>query len=77
MTPSVPSSRPPTLLWVGDIDGHLELLDQRLLPGQIATLRINTIEELWHAIKTLAVRGARRISAIVKANAPSVAYVAK
>jgi methylthioribose-1-phosphate isomerase len=59
--PCSTSSRPPTLQWVGDIDGHLELLDQRLLPTKTVCLRINTAAELWEAIKTLAVRGAPAI----------------
>jgi methylthioribose-1-phosphate isomerase len=54
-------SRPPTLRWVGDIDGSLEILDQRLLPTQTTVLRLQTVEEVWTAIKTLAVRGAPAI----------------
>ena len=29
---------PPTIKWAGDIDGHVELIDQRLLPHEIKML---------------------------------------
>ena len=50
-----------TLKWIGDTKGSLELTDQRLLPGQYKKLRCETIEQLYDAIKTLAVRGAPAI----------------
>ena len=50
-----------TLQWSGGIDGYLELTDQRLLPGSFQKLPCRTVEELWDAIKTLAVRGAPAI----------------
>jgi methylthioribose-1-phosphate isomerase len=53
--------RPPTLRWVGGIDGYLEILDQRLLPTQTVILRLEKLEEVWEAIRTLAVRGAPAI----------------
>ncbi len=56
-----PSSRPPTIRWIGDARGHLEILDQRLLPLETTILRLNTLEEVWHAIRTLSVRGAPAI----------------
>jgi methylthioribose-1-phosphate isomerase len=50
---------PPTLRWRGDaLRGHLELLDQTLLPGRIRVLRIRTVDALVDAIRRLAVRGA-------------------
>jgi methylthioribose-1-phosphate isomerase len=49
------------LRWVGGIDGYLEILDQRLLPTQTLILRLEKLEEVWEAIKTLAVRGAPAI----------------
>lgn len=49
------------LQWVGDIAGHLELLDQRRLPEKIVKIRCETTEQLYEAIKTLAVRGAPAI----------------
>jgi len=50
-----------TLKWVGDVDGYLELIDQRLLPGEFVKLQCRDIEQLREAIKTLAVRGAPAI----------------
>jgi methylthioribose-1-phosphate isomerase len=50
-----------TLKWTGDIDGRLELIDQRLLPGRFEKLQCKTVEQLYHAIQTLAVRGAPAI----------------
>ncbi len=50
---------PPTLAWKGDARrGHLELLDQTLLPGTIRVLRIRTVDALVEAIRRLSVRGA-------------------
>ena len=49
------------LKWVGDVDGFLELVDQRLLPGEFAKLECRDTEQLYKAIKTLAVRGAPAI----------------
>ena len=46
---------PPTIEWV---DGRVRLIDQRRLPGELAFLDIDTVEELCEAIATLAVRGA-------------------
>jgi methylthioribose-1-phosphate isomerase len=51
----------PTLEWVGDIDGRLRLLDQTRLPAEIVYLDCRTVEEVWHAIKRLVVRGAPAI----------------
>jgi len=50
-----------TLQWIGGIDGCLELIDQRILPGRFEKLQCKTVEEVWDAIKTLAVRGAPAI----------------
>jgi len=49
------------LKWVGRVDGYLELVDQRLLPGKFVKLRCHDVEQLHHAIRTLAVRGAPAI----------------
>jgi methylthioribose-1-phosphate isomerase len=51
----------PALRWVGDVDGYLELLDQRLLPGKVVKIKCETVEQLYEAIRTLAVRGAPAI----------------
>ena len=49
------------LKWVGGIDGFLELVDQRLLPGELVRLECRSVEQLYEAIKALAVRGAPAI----------------
>ncbi|MFA5291511.1 MAG: S-methyl-5-thioribose-1-phosphate isomerase [Phycisphaerae bacterium] len=50
-----------TLQWTGDINGCLELTDQRKLPAEFITIQCKTTEQLFNAIKTLAVRGAPAI----------------
>ncbi len=50
-----------TLKWIGDIDGCLELIDQKRLPGELVKLQCRDTEHLYEAIKTLAVRGAPAI----------------
>ena len=50
-----------TIEWVGDIDGHLRLLDQTRLPAEIVYLDCRTAEDVWLAIKRLSVRGAPAI----------------
>ncbi len=48
--------------WVGDAaTGHLRLLDQTLLPGEVAYLDCRDVEAVWRAIKRLSVRGAPAI----------------
>ncbi|MDF2960363.1 MAG: translation initiation factor, aIF-2BI family [Paenibacillus sp.] len=42
-------------------DNRLDLLDQRLLPDEIVYLELTTSEQVWDAIKQLAVRGAPAI----------------
>ena len=49
---------PETIRWE---DGNLYLLDQRQLPNSVEYLHIENAEDAWHAIKTLAVRGAPAI----------------
>lgn len=41
--------------------GALELIDQTRLPGELAHVTCRTAEDVWHAIKTLQVRGAPAI----------------
>ncbi|RIK67714.1 MAG: S-methyl-5-thioribose-1-phosphate isomerase [Planctomycetota bacterium] len=41
--------------------GALELIDQTLLPTQVATLTCTRLEQVWEAIKSLRVRGAPAI----------------
>jgi len=49
------------LKWVGGVDGFLELIDQRRLPGEFVRLQCRDTEQLYNAIKTLTVRGAPAI----------------
>src|ERR1700683_4801168 len=53
--------RPPTITWHGQSTGTLGLLDQRQLPTTVAFLKPRTVEDVYQAIKTLAVRGAPAI----------------
>ena len=50
-----------TVKWVGGVDGYMEIVDQRVLPGEFVKLKCKTVEKVWEAIKTLAVRGAPAI----------------
>jgi methylthioribose-1-phosphate isomerase len=50
-----------TLAWIGDTRGHLQILDQTLLPTTVAYRDCKTVEEVWEAIKVLRVRGAPAI----------------
>ena len=50
-----------TLHWVGGDDGHLRLIDQTLLPVELAEIDCRTVEAVWEAIRTLRVRGAPAI----------------
>jgi methylthioribose-1-phosphate isomerase len=47
--------------WVGDLPGHVRLLDQTLLPTEVAYRDCRTVEEVWEAIRSLRVRGAPAI----------------
>jgi methylthioribose-1-phosphate isomerase len=47
--------------WVGGVDGFLELIDQRRLPGEFVRLQCRDTKQLYDAIKTLTVRGAPAI----------------
>ena len=50
-----------TLQWIGDTDGFLEFIDQRKLPAQFSTVQCKTVEQLFEAVRTLALRGAPAI----------------
>ncbi len=50
-----------TLRWIGGVDGHLELLDQTLLPSEVTYLACRNVDVLFEAIRSLRVRGAPAI----------------
>lgn len=48
--------------WIGDAaTGHLDLIDQTLLPVEFCQVSCTTAETVWEAIKSLRVRGAPAI----------------
>jgi methylthioribose-1-phosphate isomerase len=51
---------PPTIAWVED---RVELIDQRLLPGELRIVPARTVGDLAGYIRTLAVRGAPALGA--------------
>lgn len=50
-----------TIKWIGGTGGHLQLIDQTLLPGELSILDCHDVETVWEAIKMLRVRGAPAI----------------
>jgi methylthioribose-1-phosphate isomerase len=52
---------PPTIRWVGELDGHLELLDQTRLPHHEEVLQLRDVDGVIDAINRLGVRGAPAI----------------
>jgi methylthioribose-1-phosphate isomerase len=50
-----------TLHWVGGVDGHLRLIDQTRLPGELVEIDCASVEAVWEAIRALRVRGAPAI----------------
>ena len=50
-----------TLLWQGDVDGHLRMIDQTRLPGEFVEFDCHRVQDVWEAIKQLKVRGAPAI----------------
>lgn len=57
----MPQNPPLSVVWVGDSDGYVRLLDQTRLPNEIVYKDCHTVEEIWEAIRTLRVRGAPAI----------------
>ncbi|MEZ6192602.1 MAG: S-methyl-5-thioribose-1-phosphate isomerase [Phycisphaerales bacterium] len=58
----VPIPGPRNIEWVGDAHtGHLRLLDQTRLPGEVVYLECKDVQTVWDAIKRLSVRGAPAI----------------
>jgi methylthioribose-1-phosphate isomerase len=58
---SLPKSTVLTLHWVGDIHGHLRLIDQTRLPLEFHEIDCRDVESVWEAIRKLRVRGAPAI----------------
>ncbi len=54
-------TRPETIEWIGQTDGHLCLIDQTLLPTELKRIDCRDVETVWNAIKMLRVRGAPAI----------------
>ena len=54
-------SVPQTIQWIGETDGHLELLDQTRLPTEVVTCICRDVESVHEAIRVLRVRGAPAI----------------
>ena len=52
---------PTSVRWIGDAAGHLELLDQTLLPGRLEWIPCRDVDTVVEAIKSLRVRGAPAI----------------
>lgn len=52
---------PAALQWQGETDGHLDILDQTLLPGRTEQVRCHDVLAVVEAIKMLRVRGAPAI----------------
>ena len=51
-----------TMIWQGDARrGHLQMIDQTRLPGELVHLDCRDVETVWEAIKMLRVRGAPAI----------------
>lgn len=55
------NSLPRTIEWVGDLPGHVRIIDQTLLPTNLEYRDCHTVEQVWEAIKLLRVRGAPAI----------------
>jgi methylthioribose-1-phosphate isomerase len=51
----------PTIAWIGDEQGRLELLDQTRLPAEQVVLAVTTLADVVDAIRRLCVRGAPAI----------------
>ncbi len=54
-------AQPATLRWIGDLPGVLRLIDQTRLPGEFVEIDLQTVEQVWEAIRALRVRGAPAI----------------
>jgi methylthioribose-1-phosphate isomerase len=45
-------------IWLDDRDGDVNVIDQRRLPHEFATMSLKTVDDVIHAIRTMVVRGA-------------------
>ncbi len=54
-------SVPASVQWVGGVDGHVELIDQTLLPARLERLACRDVDTVIEAITSLRVRGAPAI----------------
>jgi methylthioribose-1-phosphate isomerase len=54
-------AHPDTIHWVGGLEGCCRLIEQTLLPAEFKEIDCQTQEDMWDAIKRLAVRGAPAI----------------
>ncbi len=61
MTAGPATAVPVSLRWHGDATGHLELVDQTLLPSQFTTIPCRDVATVVEAIRSLRVRGAPAI----------------
>lgn len=50
-----------SIIWSGEADGWLDLIDQTLLPTEMKRIECRDVETVWEAIKMLRVRGAPAI----------------
>jgi methylthioribose-1-phosphate isomerase len=50
-----------TMKWLGGVEGSLQLLDQTRLPTETVYLECRSADDVWQAIRRLAVRGAPAI----------------
>src|SRR6476469_5678924 len=54
--------RPPLAIeWIGDANGHVRMIDQTRLPGELVDIQCRDVETVREAIKSLRVRGAPAI----------------
>ncbi|MCF6148946.1 MAG: S-methyl-5-thioribose-1-phosphate isomerase [Candidatus Kuenenia sp.] len=51
----------PTIEWEGNLEGRVRLIDQTRLPTELKYIYCEDLKSIWHAIKTLMVRGAPAI----------------
>ncbi len=59
--PGETMAAPRSIEWVGDVGGHVVLIDQTLLPTTLVCRECRTVEEVWEAIRSLRIRGAPAI----------------